>query len=227
MTVKLSNTTLQYEQTTDIHGLGGIDMNGGVFPNMGDSVVLTDSASINAVETRIANAPYFGDMPPILIGASALPEQSPSALDAPQKIFLGPPQVTPEITLSLDDPGDPEACILTFQPGVYYAQTKLTSGRSGSSGNANVAVQVFVGNSPVPNGFYINRLDSSSALVDFPLPGIIIRFNVPTPVYFELARLSSPGPANNDGGLFAVDPTVAVPSWSPTPSAIIVLSRFS
>lgn len=226
-TVFLSDTTLTYGDPNANNGLGGIDMNNFVLPNMGNAVNLTDSANLNTVRNEINLAPYFSQLELAMIAASNLPTQLPSAQDTPQNVFFGPPQITSNVELTFNNPSDPEGSILTFQPGVYFAQVKVVAGRSASQGSANLGLQVFVGGSAIPNGLFVIRITDDAARIDFPLPSIVIYFASPTTVHFELARLSLPSPSNNDGGLYAFNPTSVIPAWSPTPSAIIRLDKFS
>lgn len=223
--VKLSATTLVYGEPTDVNGLGGIDMNNMVLPNMGTAILATDSINKGDVDTAIAAVPSYNFVEK-LNTASALVSQEPVALDTEQLVMFGPEVLAGDVQLQTSG-GAPEGNQLVFTTnGVYNATVVFLIGRSGGAGNANVALQACRDGVPIPNGGIIERIGDSDTFVTqvVAIPDILIT-SAPVTFEFLLARSSIPGGGANDGGLFQVDITSVLPNFTVRASASIIVNR--
>lgn len=223
--VKLSDTTLVYGEPTDINGLGGIDMNTQVLPNMGLPTNPTDSTNKNYVDTEVAAIPSYNLVEELNTG-SALASQEPAALDVEQLVMFGPEILVGDVQLQTSG-GAPEGNQIVFTTnGIYAATIVFVIGRAGSTGMANVALQATINGASIPNGSIIERLADNDTFITHVLTIADIAITAaPITLEFLLARSSLPAASNNDGGLFQVDITSVLPNFTVRACASVVVNR--
>ena len=132
--VKLSDTTLLYGEPTDINGLGGIDMNTQVLPNMGAPVNPNDSANKDYVDTAIAAIPVYNFVEK-LNTASALVSQEPSALDTEQLVMFGPEVLVGDVQLQTS--GSSESILMVHVKGSVGTLGRTSTVRPNRSPSAS------------------------------------------------------------------------------------------
>lgn len=224
--VKLSETTLVYGDITNDNGLGGIDMNSMVLPNMGTPSVLTDSANKDYVDTQVSTVPFY-NFTNVLTSSSALSSQEPTALNTPQLVSFGAEILSGDVQLQKNQPADPEGNQIVFTvDGVYSITAIFILARAGGAGNANVALQSCIDTVPIPNGLIMERLANNDTFITtvITISDLVIN-GAPKILEFMLARSSLPAPATNDGGLFEVDITSVLPTFTIRPCATIIVNR--
>lgn len=223
--VKVSETIYLYGEPTDNNGLGGIDMNNKVFPNMGDPLLPGDSANKDYVDTSVAAIPAY-NFAEKLNTQSLLVSQEPTALDTEQLVMFGPDILAGDVQLQTTG-GAPEGNQVVFTTnGIYNATIIFLMGRSGGVGNANIALQACIDGVSIPNGGFIERIGDSNTFVTqvITIPDIEVT-GAPTTLEFLLARSSLPVTGANDGGLFQIDITSVLPNFTVRASASIIVNR--
>ncbi len=224
--VKLSGITLALGQPTEENGLGGLDGGGVAVPtNMTDPTDSADLTNKGWVENLVSTIPVY-DPQVAINGASLAVSQEPVALDTPQIIEFGAAQSALGVDLAVNG-------VVTFNTvGVFSILVSFNAGRGGNPGNANVVVQTFLDSNDgnglvgVPNGTFIERIGNNDTFQTqgFTFNDFVVS-NPPNILQFELARSSLPAAAANDGGLFQVDVTGVLPTFTIQPSATILIQR--
>lgn len=223
--VRLSDTTLLYGEPTDVNGLGGLNMNNKVLPNMGTAVLPTDSINKGDVDTAIAALPIFN---PIIAlqSTSALTTQAPTAIDTPQIIQFGSEVAAGDVTLTKADPGDTEASVITFTTeGIFSFQASFLISRDNNGGEACIVIQGEIGGTPLFEGPTTVMIDNESDIHTRQItrPQVVIS-SPPTTLKFYLSRYSDPD-NENDGGLILDTISSDIPSFTDRPTASILIYR--
>ena len=162
--------------------------------------------------TQVANKPTSSGYQAKLSSFSSV-NQNPSAVDTPLKITFGPAQATADVSISA-------AGVITFNTsGNYLIDIFLRFGRSTSTGNAILLNRILKNGAQILNS---NGLILSAATQTIPFSAAIpLTMVAGDTMTMEVARDSA---GTNDGGLFAVSPTIA--GWNIVPSATVVVNKF-
>lgn len=162
--------------------------------------------------SQVANKPTASGYESKLSSFSSV-NQNPSAVDTPLKITFGSAQATADVSISA-------AGVITFNTsGNYLVDIFLRFGRSTSTGNAIILNRILKNGAQILNS---NGLILSAATQTIPFSAAIpLTMAAGDTMTMEVARDSA---GTNDGGLFAVSPTIA--GWNIVPSATVVVNKF-
>ena len=162
--------------------------------------------------SQVANKPTSSGYQAKLSTFSSV-NQSPSAVDTPLQITFGSAQTTADVSISA-------AGVITFNTsGNYLIDIFLRFGRSTSTGNAIILNRILKNGAQILNS---NGLILSAATQTIPFSAAIpLTMAAGDTMTMEVARDSA---GTNDGGLFAVSPTIA--GWNIVPSATVVVNKF-
>ena len=162
--------------------------------------------------SQVANKPTASGYESKLSSFSSV-NQNPSAVNTPLKITFGPAQATADVSISA-------AGVITFNTsGNYLIDIFLRFGRSTSTGNAILLNRILKNGAQILNS---NGLILSAATQTIPFSAAIpLTMDAGDTMTMEVARDSA---GTNDGGLFAVSPTIA--GWNIVPSATVVVNKF-
>ena len=162
--------------------------------------------------TQVANKPTSSGYQAKLSALSSV-NQNPSAVDTPLQITFGSAQTTADVSISA-------AGVITFNTsGNYLIDIFLRFGRSTSTGNAIILNRILKNGAQILNS---NGVILSAATQTIPFSAAIpLTMAAGDTMTMEVARDSA---GTNDGGLFAVSPTIA--GWNIVPSATVVVNKF-
>lgn len=162
--------------------------------------------------TQVANKPTSSGYQAKLSAFSSV-NQNPSAVNTPLQITFGPDQTTADVSVSA-------AGVITFNTsGNYLIDIFLRFGRSNSTGSAIILNRILKNGAQILNS---NGLLLSAAAQTIPFSAAIpLTMAAGDTMTMEVARDSA---GTNDGGLFAISPTVA--GWNIVPSATVVVNKF-
>ena len=162
--------------------------------------------------TQVANKPTSSGYQAKLSAFSSV-NQNPSAVDTPLQITFGSAQTTADVSIS-------SAGVITFNTsGNYLIDIFLRFGRSTSTGNAILLNRILKNGAQILNS---NGVILSAATQTIPFSAAIpLTMAAGDTITMEVARDSS---GTNDGGLFAISPTIA--GWNIVPSATVVVNKF-
>ena len=162
--------------------------------------------------SQVANKPTASGYESKLSSFSSV-NQNPSAVDTPLQITFGSAQSTADVSIS-------SAGVITFNTsGNYLIDIFLRFGRSTSAGNAILLNRILKNGAQILNS---NGLILSAATQTIPFSAAIpLTMAAGDTMTMEVARDSA---GTNDGGLFAVSPTIA--GWNIVPSATVVVNKF-
>jgi len=162
--------------------------------------------------TQVANKPTSSGYQAKLSAFSSV-TQNPSAVDTPLQITFGSAQTTADVSISA-------AGVITFNTsGNYLIDIFLRFGRSTSTGNAIILNRILKNGAQILNS---NGVILSAATQTIPFSAAIpLTMAAGDTMTMEVARDSA---GTNDGGLFAVSPTIA--GWNIVPSATVVVNKF-
>ena len=162
--------------------------------------------------SQVANKPTSSGYQAKLSTFSSV-NQNPSAVDTPLQITFGPAQATADVSISA-------AGVITFNTsGNYLVDISLRFGRSTSTGNAIILNRILKNGAQILNS---NGVILSAATQTIPFSAAIpLTMAAGDTMTMEVARDSA---GTNDGGLFAVSPTIA--GWNIVPSATVVVNKF-
>lgn len=161
---------------------------------------------------QVANKPTSSGYQSKLSSFSSV-NQNPSAVDTPLQITFGSAQVAADVSISA-------AGVITFNTsGNYLIDIFLRFGRSTSTGNAIIMNRILKNGAQILNS---NGLILSAATQTIPFSAAIpLTMVAGDTMTMEVARDSA---GTNDGGLFAISPTIA--GWNIVPSATVVVNKF-
>ena len=162
--------------------------------------------------SQVANKPTASGYESKLSSFSSV-NQNPSAVNTPLQITFGSAQATADVSISA-------AGVITFNTsGNYLIDIFLRFGRSTSTGNAIIMNRILKNGAQILNS---NGLILSAATQTIPFSAAIpLTMAAGDTMTMEVARDSA---GTNDGGLFAVSPTIA--GWNIVPSATVVVNKF-
>ena len=162
--------------------------------------------------SQVANKPTASGYESNLSSFSSV-NQNPSAVNTPLQITFGSAQATADVSVSA-------AGVITFNTsGNYLIDIFLRFGRSTSTGNAIILNRILKNGAQILNS---NGLILSAATQTIPFSAAIpLTMAAGDTMTMEVARDSA---GTNDGGLFAVSPTIA--GWNIVPSATVVVNKF-
>lgn len=162
--------------------------------------------------SQVANKPTASGYESKLSSFSSV-NQNPSAVNTPLQITFGSAQATTDVSISA-------AGVITFNTsGNYLVDIFLRFGRSTSTGNAIILNRILKNGAQILNS---NGLILSAATQTIPFSAAIpLTMAAGDTMTMEVARDSA---GTNDGGLFAVSPTIA--GWNIVPSATVVVNKF-
>ena len=162
--------------------------------------------------SQVANKPTSSGYQSKLSSFSSV-NQNPSAVDTPLQITFGSAQTTADVSISA-------AGVITFNTsGNYLIDIFLRFGRSTSAGNAILLNRILKNGAQILNS---NGVILSAATQTIPFSAAIpLTMSAGDTMTMEVARDSA---GTNDGGLFAVSPTIA--GWNIVPSATVVVNKF-
>lgn len=162
--------------------------------------------------SQVANKPTASGYESKLSSFSSV-NQNPSAVNAPLQITFGSAQATADVSISA-------AGVITFNTsGNYLIDIFLRFGRSTSTGNAIILNRILKNGAQILNS---NGLILSAATQTIPFSAAIpLTMAAGDTMTMEVARDSA---GTNDGGLFAVSPTIA--GWNIVTSATVVVNKF-
>ena len=162
--------------------------------------------------SQVANKPTASGYESKLSSFSSV-NQNPSAVNTPLQITFGPAQTTADVSISA-------AGVITFNTsGNYLIDIFLRFGRSTSTGNAIILNRILKNGAQILNS---NGVILSAATQTIPFSAAIpLTMAAGDTMTMEVARDSA---GTNDGGLFAVSPTIA--GWNIVPSATVVVNKF-
>jgi len=162
--------------------------------------------------SQVANKPTASGYESKLSSFSSV-NQNPSSVDTPLQITFGSAQSTADVSIS-------SAGVITFNTsGNYLIDIFLRFGRSTSTGNAILLNRILKNGAQILNS---NGLILSAATQTIPFSAAIpLTMAAGDTMTMEVARDSA---GTNDGGLFAVSPTIA--GWNIVPSATVVVNKF-
>ena len=162
--------------------------------------------------SQVANKPTASGYESKLSSFSSV-NQNPSAVNTPLQITFGSAQATADVSISA-------AGVITFNTsGNYLIDIFLRFGRSTSTGNAILLNRILKNGAQILNS---NGLILSAATQTIPFSAAIpLTMAAGDTMTMEVARDSA---GTNDGGLFAVSPTIA--GWNIVPSATVVVNKF-
>ena len=162
--------------------------------------------------TQVANKPTSSGYQAKLSAFSSV-NQNPSAVDTPLQITFGSAQTTADVSISA-------AGVITFNTsGNYLIDIFLRFGRSTSTGNAIILNRILKNGAQILNS---NGVILSAATQTIPFSAAIpLTMAAGDTMTMEVARDSA---GTDDGGLFAVSPTIA--GWNIVPSATVVVNKF-
>ncbi|BFG81837.1 hypothetical protein [Pseudomonas phage PP21] len=162
---------------------------------------------------NISNVPVIDGYEFVLSSFSGA-SQLPASVDVPLQVTFGSAQTTADVSLASNG-------TVTFNTaGNYIVTFILRFGRAGGTGNCVLLNRIKL------NGlqaFNTNTCSFDNAFITVPFSATL-GFNVTagTTMTMEIMRDSS---GNNSGGLIATTPVQA--SWNISPSATIIVSKFS
>jgi len=162
--------------------------------------------------SHVANKPTASGYQSKLSSFSSV-NQNPSAVNTPLQITFGSAQATADVSISA-------AGVITFNTsGNYLIDIFLRFVRSTSTGNAIILNRILKNGAQILNS---NGLILSAATQTIPFSAAIpLTMTAGDTMTMEVARDSA---GTNDGGLFAVSPTIA--GWNIVPSATVVVNKF-
>ena len=162
--------------------------------------------------SQVANKPTASGYESKLSSFSSV-NQNPSAVNTPLQITFGSAQSTADVSIS-------SAGVITFNTsGNYLIDIFLRFGRSTSTGNAILLNRILKNGAQILNS---NGVILSAATQTIPFSAAIpLTMAAGDTMTMEVARDSA---GTNDGGLFAVSPTIA--GWNIVPSATVVVNKF-
>ena len=162
--------------------------------------------------SQVANKPTASGYESKLSSFSSV-NQNPSAVNTPLQITFGSAQATTDVSISASG-------VITFNTsGINLIDIFLRFGRSTSTGNAIILNRILKNGAQILNS---NGLILSAATQTIPFSAAIpLTMAAGDTMTMEVARDSA---GTDDGGLFAVSPTIA--GWNIVPSATVVVNKF-
>lgn len=163
--------------------------------------------------SNLLNKPSFQGYD-FLFSDASTSSQNPSAVGTPLKISFGSGVSLPDVTLAQDG-------TLTFNTnGQYFVSLFLRFGRTSGVGSAILFSRIIYNGAPRLNPNCVKLVDTDST-VPFSA-GLVFDATAGDQMYLELLRDSA---GINNGGLVATTPSLA--GWSVSPSATLVVHKFS
>lgn len=163
--------------------------------------------------TDIINKPILNGYQTVLSSFSGA-SQNPAALDTPLQVSFGSAQTNADVSLASNG-------TLTFNTaGAYTITLFLRFGRAGGTGTS-VLLNRFLINGL--QGLNSNACAISEATATYPF-STTIGLNVAQNDTFVL-QIMRDSSGNNSGGLIATTPVA--PTWNISPSATLIVSKFS
>lgn len=175
-----------------------------------------DNISLDATSTTVTiNAAPIAPVKEVLLSASSIVTQEPTALDTPLQIEFGAAQGTGGDPVQISALG----AVTANETGQYEFTINFEYGRSGSAQASILFFRLLIDGAQQGDGV-VAILDNDSARVPAQFKGDI-DLTAGQVVTAEIMRDSD---GNNSGGLFVSAPTTL--PWNTVPSASMVIRRF-
>lgn len=164
--------------------------------------------------SNIVNTPTIDGYDFVLSSFSAASQQ-PSSVDTPLQVTFGSAQSTTDVSLASNG-------TITFNTiGNYILTFFLRFGRTGGAGTSIILNRILLSG---VQGLNTNAcsVDNANATIPF---STTLGFNISLPGTTLAMQIMRDSSGNNSGGLIATTPTLS--SWNVSPSATVIVSKFS